>query len=84
MSMFEDALMCDLYLRENAKSRPSFALAQAPYKEEIRHMVPELRTLGTQVHAEVLRSGEVLLFDYREKDRLNHNAKVTVLGRTEV
>ena len=84
MSMFEDALMCDLYLRENAKSRPSFALAQAPYKEEIRHMVPELRTLGTQVHAEVLRSGEVLLFDYREKDQLNHNAKVTVLGRTEV
>lgn len=84
MSMFEDALMCDLYLRENAKSRPSFALAQAPYKEEIRHMVPELRILGTQVHAEVLRSGEVLLFDYREKDRLNHNAKVTVLGRTEV
>ena len=84
MSLFEDALMCDLYLRENAKSRPSFALAQAPYKEEIRHMVPELRTLGTQVHAEVLRSGEVLLFDYREKDRLNHNAKVTVLRRTEV
>ena len=84
MSMFEDALMCDLYLRENAKSRPSFALAQAPYKEEIRHMVPELRTLGTQVHAEVLRSGEVLLFDYREKDRLNQNAKVTVLGRTDV
>ena len=84
MSMFEDALMCDLYLRENAKSRPSFALAQASYKEEIRHMVPELRTLGTQVHAEVLRSGEVLLFDYREKDRLNHNAKVTVLGRTDV
>ena len=84
MSMFEDALMCDLYLRENAKSRPSFALPQAPYKEEIRGLVPELRTLGTQVHAEMLRSGEILLFDYREKDRLNHNAKVTVLGRTEV
>ena len=84
MGQFEDALMCDLYLRENAKSRPSFALPQAPYKEEIRGLVPELRTLGTQVHAEVLRSGEILLFDYREKDRLNHNANVTVLGRTEV
>ena len=78
---FEDALMCDLYLRENAKSRPVFALAQAPYKEEIRRLVPELRTLGTQIHVEVLRSGEILLFDYREKDRLNHNAKLTVLGR---
>lgn len=84
MGQFEDALMCDLYLRENAKSRPSFALPQAPYKEEIRGLVPELRTLGTQVHAEMLRSGEILLFDYREKDRLNHNANVTVLGRTEV
>ncbi len=84
MGNFEDALMCDLYLRENAKSRPSFALAQAPYKEEIRCLMPELRTLGSQVHVEVLRSGEILLFDYREKDRLNHNAKLTVLGRTDV
>ena len=83
MGVFEDALMCDLYFRENAKSRPSFALPQAPYKEELRRMVPELRTLGIQVHAEVLRSGEVLLFDYREKDRLNHNAKLTVLGWIE-
>lgn len=83
MGVFEDALMCDLYFRENAKSRPSFALPQAPYKEELRRMVPELRTLGIQVHAEVLRSGEVLLFDYREKDRLNHNVKLTVLGRIE-
>ncbi len=83
MGAFEDALMCDLYFRENAKSRPSFALSQAPYKEELRRLVPELRTLGIQVHAEVLRSGEVLLFDYREKDRLNHNAKLTVLGRIE-
>ena len=83
MGVFEDALMCDLYFRENAKSRPSFALPQAPYKEELCRMVPKLRTLGIQVHAEVLRSGEVLLFDYREKDRLNHNAKLTVLGRIE-
>ena len=83
MGAFEDALMCDLYFRENAKSRPSFALPQAPYKEELRRMVPELRTLGIQVHAEVLRSGEVILCDYREKDRLNHNAKLTVLGRIE-
>ena len=83
MGAFEDALMCDLYFRENAKSRPSFALPQAPYKEELRRLVPELRALGIQVHAEVLRSGEVFLFDYREKDRLNHNAKLTVLGRIE-
>ena len=55
----EDALMCDLYLRENAKSRPSFALDQSPYKEKIRSLTPELRGLGTRVHAEVLRSGKL-------------------------
>ena len=75
----EDALMCDLYLRENAKSRPSFALDQSPYKERIRRLAPELRGLGTRVHAEVLRSGNILLFDYRKRDPLTHNAEMSCL-----
>ena len=75
----EDALMCDLYLRENAKSRPSFALDQSPYKEKIRSLTPELRGLGTRVHAEVLRSGKIMLFDYRKRDPLTHNAEMICL-----
>ena len=71
--------MCDLYLRENAKSRPSFALDQSPYKERIRRLAPELRGLGTRVHAEVLRSGNILLFDYRKRDPLTHNAEMSCL-----
>ncbi len=71
---YQDALICDMYLRENCKSRPSFALDQAPYKEQIRRLVPELRALGTQVHVEVLRSGQIRLFDYRKKDPLTRNA----------
>lgn len=77
MAQIEDALMVDLYLREHAKSRPSFALDQTPYKAWVRSQVPQLRALGTQLHAEVLRSGELVLFDYREKDLLTKNAKVT-------
>lgn len=77
---YEDALMCDLYLRENAKSRPSFAPDQTPYKDWIRGMVPELRSLGTQIHVEVFRSGSALLFDYRRKDPLTRNAEVSRLG----
>lgn len=77
MDQVEDALMIDLYLRENIKSRPSFALNQTPYKERIRKSFPELRKLGAQVHAEVLHSGELLIFDYREKDALTRNAMVT-------
>lgn len=75
----EDTLMCDLYLRENAKSRPSFALDQSPYKEKIRSLTPELRGLGTRVHAEVLRNGKIMLFDYRKRDPLTHNAEMICL-----
>lgn len=75
----EDTLMCDLYLRENAKSRPSFALDQSPYKERIRSLTPELRGLGTRVHAEVLHSGKIMLFDYRKRDPLTHNAEMICL-----
>jgi len=74
MAGAEDALMRDLYLRENLKSRPSFAPDQAPFKDRVRMLVPELRTLGTQVHVEVFQSGEIWLFDYRRKDPLTHNA----------
>ena len=75
--------MYDLYLRENAKSRPSFALDQSPYKERIRALAPELRSLGAQIHVEALRSGEILLFDYRRKDPLNRNAAVTRLAAAD-
>lgn len=71
---FTDALVCDCYLRENCKSRPAFALDQTPYKEQIRALTTKLRSLGTQVHVEVLRSGEIWLFDYRKKDVMTRNA----------
>lgn len=77
---YGDALMCDLYLRENVKSRPSFAPDQSPYKNQIRSLIPELRSLGTQIHAEVLRSGRIMLFDYRCKEPLTRNGKVSELG----
>lgn len=73
---YEDALVYDLYLRENAKSRPSFARDQGPEKERIRCMVGELRSLGTQIHAEVFWSDQLILFDYRTKDPLTGNALV--------
>ncbi len=83
ISVYEDALICDVYLRENSKSRPGFAPEQSRFKNQIRELVPDLRTLGTQVHAEVLQSGEILLFDYRKKDPLEHNAAVTCIGRVD-
>lgn len=77
----EDALVCDCYLRENCKSRPRFALNQAPYKDEIRILSAGFHSLGTQVHTEVLRCREVWLFDYRDRDPLSRNARMVFLGR---
>lgn len=76
LELMEDEMMVDLYLRENVKSRPSFAPDQMSYKEQVRSQIPGLRALGTQIHAEVLHSGELVIFDYREKDLLTKNAAV--------
>ena len=75
----EDTLVFDCYLRENCKSRPGFDLDLTPYKDKIRNLVPEMRKLGRQVHVEVLRSKEIWLFDYRNRDPLTGNASVTQL-----
>jgi hypothetical protein len=80
VSDYEDALITDMYLRENCKSRPSFALDQMEYKDRVKKLVPELRQLGAQVHVEVLRSGEIVMFDYRDRDPLTKNAKMTRLA----
>jgi hypothetical protein len=77
---YEDELITDMYLRENCKSRPSFALDQMEYKDQVKKLVPELRQLGAQVHVEVLRSGAIVMFDYRERDPLTKNAKMTRLA----
>jgi hypothetical protein len=80
VSDYEDELITDMYLRENCKSRPSFALDQMEYKDRVKKLVPELRQLGAQVHVEVLRSGAIVMFDYRERDPLTKNAKMKRLA----
>lgn len=74
MEDWEDALVCDCYLRENCKSRPGFARDLAPFKKKFRLLVPGLRQLGSQIHIEALHCGEVWLFDYRKRDPLTGNA----------
>ena len=71
-----DCMMLDLYLRENIKSRPAFALSQKPFEKEIweyrrREVVPKT------AHIEVFRDKRVLLFDYSRRDPLTNNAAIT-------
>ncbi|MBQ5869281.1 MAG: DUF4080 domain-containing protein, partial [Lachnospiraceae bacterium] len=87
---FRDALMYDLYLRENLKRRPSFAGDQSDVKYEVREFFaaeaekPEWllgyegydsRQLIKMAHMEHMEDGSFILFDYKNRDPLNKNAK---------
>ena len=91
---YRDLLVMDLYLRENAKSRPSFARDQAPYKisvrdffireEKERRFLPDYRgrdykQLAKMAHLEVMRDGTGVLFDYQNRDPLTNNARTVKL-----
>lgn len=87
---YRDALMYDLYLRENVKSRPSFARDQSPYKVQVRdffireaadhvwlqgYEAYDSRQISKMAHMEVMGDGSFILFDYLNRDPLNYNAK---------
>ena len=75
--------MYDLYLREKAKSRPSFASDQTPYKEDIKKYYGEKGKKGP-AHIEVMENGSYIYFDYEDRDPLTYNARTKILrGKTE-
>lgn len=87
---YQDLLMYDLYLRENVKSRPSFAPDQTVHRERIRRFfvserqnpryLPgyegyDSRQMSKMTHAEVLTDGRMVVFDYKSRDPVSHNAR---------
>ncbi len=98
LSAFRDRLMLDLYLRENAKSRPSFASDQTRMKMPIREFFQmeaeqprwllgyegyDSRQMAKMAHLEAMEDGSFLLFDYRNREPLNHNGRVMRFLRDE-
>ena len=71
-----DVMLLDLYLRENLKSRPSFALDQKPY-ERLIWDYRKAKKIPKTAHIEVFRDGKKLLFDYTDRDPLTNNAQLT-------
>ena len=71
-----DVMLLDLYLRENLKSRPSFASDQKPYERQIRDY-RKAKKISKTAHIEVFRDGKRLLFDYTDRDPLTNNAQLT-------
>ena len=91
---YRDRLTADLYLRENVKSRPSFARDQAPYKSKIRDFFIseeknprylagyegfDSRQMSKMAHVEAMGDKTLVLFDYRNRDPLTYNARACVL-----
>ncbi len=90
LELYRDLLMTDLYLRENVKSRPTFARDLSSSKDFVREFfqkeekTPELlldyegcdsRQMAKMAHLEPLRDGTYLLFDYKKRDPLSYNAR---------
>ena len=77
-NMMKECLLYDLYSRENLKKRPVFAAEQA---EEVRSFYRGNKQLMFDTHIEAVTgpSGErrYLLFDYRMRDPVTGNVKVT-------
>ena len=90
LEQYRDLLMTDLYLRENVKSRPTFARDLSDFKDFVREFfqreekTPEhlsgyegydSREMAKMAHLEPLRDGTYLLFDYKKRDPLSYNAR---------
>ena len=71
-----DVMLLDLYLRENLKSRPSFASDQKPY-ERLIWDYRKVEKIPKTAHIEVFRDGKTILFDYTDRDPLTNNAQLT-------
>ena len=76
LEVLSDVMLLDLYLRENLKSRPSFASDQKPY-ERLIWDYRKVEKIPKTAHIEVFRDGKKLLFDYTDRDPLTNNAQLT-------
>lgn len=87
--MYRDLLVYDLYLRENVKSRPAFARDQSGFRGRVKALFQgeeaspvyltgykgyDARQMSKMAHAEGMGDGSLVLFDYRGRDPLSHNA----------
>jgi radical SAM superfamily enzyme YgiQ (UPF0313 family) len=86
LRMFEEILLFELFLREDLKSRPSFASDKPKYN--FKNIYEEYRSEYKQVHIEAfsfdpvtsaregraIKQETVLLFDYSRRDPLHYSA----------
>ena len=99
MEEYRDLLMYDLYLRENVKSRPSFARDPAACKDAVKAFFKreaeepvyltgyegyDSRQLIKMAHMEPMGDGSFVLFDYKNRDALLGNARAVRLAAEQM
>lgn len=92
LQMLEESLTFDLYYRENCKSRPSWAPSPAEFEEQTRYYCkngvkshvepfhyrfPEKSKKALNEIPTRLKQPVYMLFDYENRDPLDHQAHVT-------
>lgn len=98
-SVYRDALMYDLYLRENVKSRPEFAGDLTRTKEMVKQFFikeagnplylqgyegHDSKQIAKMAHMEPMGDGSFVLFDYKNRDALFGNARAFHLSAEQV
>ena len=96
---YQDLLMYDLYLRENVKSRPSFAPDPSEWKNETKQFFMreakerrylkgyeayDSRQMAKMAHLERMEDGSFVLFDYKNRDALFGNAAAFSISQDEI
>ena len=96
---YQDLLVYDLYLRENVKSRPSFAPDPSEWKNETKQFFMreakerrylkgyeayDSRQMAKMAHLERMEDGSFALFDYKNRDALFGNAAAFAISQDEI
>lgn len=99
LQMLEESLTFDLYYRENCKSRPFWAPSPAEFKEQTRYYCkngvkshvepfhyrfPEKSKKALNEIPTRLKQPVYMLFDYENRDPLDHQAHVTEVAATSM
>ena len=72
--VYYDALIRDVYLRENIKKRPAWADDLSQYSKEISEIIRNADLRTSECHVEIYRDGTCEIFDYSRRDPLTDNA----------
>lgn len=92
LDLFKEILILDIFLREDRKSRPTFA-PKTPQNRNLRDLYEKYKKELNQVHIEQfsfdvlasaksgkpIKENHLLLFDYSWRDPLNKSARLLIL-----